>query len=145
MKCAEESLQLSTVRVLAERVLPRDGHFVQTDGDVTGTQVPTLDACSLWQMGRVGQLSRKWRTTLLCNTKWRVSGVSFEANESLRRTDGTRGGRFPLERGRRKRRAGKHQREKPWKDMPPRKGSQLPVSWKGILMRCWTLAKSRAR
>ena len=34
LECAEESLELSTVRVLAERVLLSDDHFVQTDGDM---------------------------------------------------------------------------------------------------------------
>ena len=77
LKCAEESLELSTVRVLVERVLPRDDHFVQTDGDVSGTQVQTTAACSLWQKGRVGPPSGKWRTKRLSNTKWQVSVVSY--------------------------------------------------------------------
>ena len=33
LECAEESLELSTVRTLAERVLPCDEHFVQTNGN----------------------------------------------------------------------------------------------------------------
>ena len=47
LECAEE------IRALAERVLPRDNHFLQTDGNVSGTQVPTTAACSLWHKGRV--------------------------------------------------------------------------------------------
>ena len=47
LECTEESSELSTVRTLAERVLPCDDHFVQT-------QVQTTEACSLWQKGRVG-------------------------------------------------------------------------------------------
>ena len=39
LECAEESLESSTFRTLAERVLLCDDHFVQTDGDVSGTQV----------------------------------------------------------------------------------------------------------
>ena len=71
--------------------LPRDDHFIQTDGNVSGTQVQTTDACSLQQKCRVEQPSRKWRTKRFCNTKWRVSVVSYEfAKEGPRRTDGTR-------------------------------------------------------
>ena len=33
LECAEESLELSTVRTLAERVLPCDEHFVQTNSN----------------------------------------------------------------------------------------------------------------
>ena len=81
----EESLELSTGRALAQRVLPRDDHFVQTDGNVSGTQLQSAAAWSLWQKGRVEQPSGKWRTKRLCNTKWRVSVVSHEvANEGLR-------------------------------------------------------------
>ena len=98
LTCAEESLELSTVRVLVERVVPRDDHFVQTNGDVSGTQGQTTAACSRWQKGRVERPSRKWR----------VSVVRYEvANVGLRRTDGTWGGRAPSERDGRKRRAGK--------------------------------------
>ena len=46
-----ESLELSTGRALAECVLSCNDHFVQTDGDVSGTQVRTTAACSLWQKG----------------------------------------------------------------------------------------------
>ena len=85
-----EPAKLSTIRLSAECVLRRDDHFVQTDGDVSGTQVQTTAE------GRVEQPSRKWRTKRFCNTKWRVSVVSYEvANEGLWRTDGTRGGRLP--------------------------------------------------
>ena len=74
LECAEESWELSTVRPLAERVLPQDDGFVQTDGDVSGTQVQTTAACSLWQKGRVGQRSREAadQTTL----QHQVAGVS---------------------------------------------------------------------
>ena len=102
----EELAELSTIRLSAECVLPRDDHFVQTDGNVSGTRVRTTAACSLWQKGRVEQPSRKWRTKRTCSTKWRVPVVSYEvANEGLRQTDGTRGGRAPSERGGRQRRA----------------------------------------
>ena len=128
LECAEESLELFAVRTLAKRVLPGDDHFVQTDGDVSGTQVQTTAACSPWQSGRVGP-PRKWRTKRFRKSKSWASVVSCEvvralnqraggwespsntsawsANEGLRRTDGTRRGRFPFERGRRKRRTGK--------------------------------------
>ena len=91
-----------------ERVLPRDNYFVQTQGNVSGTQGQTTAACSLWQKGRVEQPSRKWWTKRLRNTEWRVSGVSCEvANDGRQRTDGTRRGRSPSECGGRKGRAGK--------------------------------------
>ena len=45
--------KLYTVTALVERVLSCDEHFVQTDGDVSGTQVQISAACSLWQKGRV--------------------------------------------------------------------------------------------
>ena len=94
-ECVEES------RALAERVLPRADHFVPTDGNVAGTQGQTAAA------GSSEQPSRKWRTQRLGNTKWRVSEVSYELETTVRqRTDGTRRGRFPSERGGRKRRAG---------------------------------------
>ena len=35
LECAEESLELSTVRTFAERVLLSDEQFVQTDGDMS--------------------------------------------------------------------------------------------------------------
>ena len=100
--CAEES------RALAGRVLLRDDHFTRTDSNVSGTQVQTTAACSLWHKGRVEPPSRKWRTKRLFNTRWRVSGVSYEvAKDGRQRTDRTRGGCAPSERGGRKRRAGK--------------------------------------
>ena len=86
---------------------PRNDPFVQTGGSVSGTQVQTTAACSLWQKGRVEQPSRNQRTKRLCNTKRRVSVVSYEvANEGQRRTDETRRGRSPSERGGRERLAG---------------------------------------
>ena len=69
LECAEESLEFSTVRTLAERVLPCDDHFLQTDGDVSGSQVQMTAACSLWQKGRVGQPYWKWQTKRFCNIK----------------------------------------------------------------------------
>ena len=83
LECAEELAELSTIRMLAKCVLPSDDHFVQTDGNVSGTQVQTTAACSLWQKGRVEQPSRKWRTKRFCNTKWRVSVVSYEVAHAL--------------------------------------------------------------
>ena len=52
-----ESLELSTVQALAELVLPREDHFVQTDGDVSGTQMQTTAACSL-----CGKKGSSWAT-----------------------------------------------------------------------------------
>ena len=88
MECAEESLELSTVRVLAERVFVSDDQFVQRDGDMSGTQVQTTAACSLWEKGRVGQPSRKWQTKRFCNIKWRVSVVSYEVVHALNQRAG---------------------------------------------------------
>ena len=83
--CAEES------RALAGPVLLRDDHFTRIDSNVSGTQVQTTAACSLWHKGRVEPPSRKWRTKRLFNTKWRVSGVSYEvAKDGRQRTDRTR-------------------------------------------------------
>ena len=132
LKCAEES------RALAERVLPRDDHFIQTDGNVLGTQVQTTAACSLWQKGRVEPPSRKGRPQRRGNTKWLPSRVSCEiANEGLRRTGGTRRSHFPFERGGRQKRAGKT-------DWDPRRCLDFTFKiagwWKGILVR--TLANS---
>ena len=89
--------------------LPRDDHFVQTDGNESGTQVQTSAPCSLWHKGRVEPPSRKRRTKRLgWHTEWLVSGVRCEvANEGLRRTGGIRGIHFPFERGGLKKRAGK--------------------------------------
>ena len=101
--------KLSTVRALVERVLSCDEHFVQTDGNESGTQVQTAAACSLGQKGRVEPPSRKRRTQRLgWHTKWLVSGVTCKiANEGLRRTGGIRGIHFPSEIGGLKKRAGK--------------------------------------
>ena len=43
---------------------------------------------SLWQKGRVGQPSRKWRTQRLGNIKWRVSVVSYEVVHALNQRAG---------------------------------------------------------
>ena len=90
--------------------------------------------------------SRKWRTKRFGNIKWRVSAVSYKvvhtrnqreggweflnntsvwsANKGPWRADGRRGGYHPFNRGRRKKRVSKtFQRERPWKKMPPLKGS----------------------
>ena len=66
LEFAEESSELSTVRALAERDLPCDDHFVET-------QVQTTAASSLWQKGRVGQPSRRWRTKTILQHE--VAGV----------------------------------------------------------------------
>ena len=109
---AEKRPELFTVRMLVKCVLSWDDHFVQTDGDVSGTQVQTTAACSMRQQGRVEQSSRKRRTKRFGNITWRVSVVSYEvvyalnqrtgdwespsntsvwsATEGVRRTDGTR-------------------------------------------------------
>ena len=42
------------------------------------TDYTVFAPCSLWQKGRVEQLSRKWRTRRFGNFKWRVSAVSPE-------------------------------------------------------------------
>ena len=102
----------------------RYGWLVAVDQPLT---TRCLRHCSLWQKGRVEQPSRKWRTRRFGNIKWRVSAVSHEvvhvgnqraggweltsntslqsANEGLPRTDGTRRGHFPFDRGKRKKRA----------------------------------------
>ena len=106
-ECAEESLELSTFRALVERLLSCDEHFVQTDGNESGTQVQTAAACSLGHKGRVEPPSRKTKR-LGWHTKWLVSGVTCKiANEGLRRTGGIRGIHFPSEIGGLKKRAGK--------------------------------------
>ena len=93
-ECAEESLELSTVRALVDRVFAWDDHFVQTDGNESGTQVQITAPCSLRHKGRVEPPSRKRRTKRHGqHTEWLVSGVSCEvANEGLRRLSFERGG-----------------------------------------------------
>ena len=63
---------MSTIRLSAECVLPRDDHFIQTDGNMSGTQVQNTAACSLWQKGRVEQPEARellfdWRYFEICN------------------------------------------------------------------------------
>ena len=117
----EERTVLFTIRMLVKCVLSWDDHFVQTNGNVSGTQAPTTTACSLWQQGRVERSSRRRRAKRFGNIKWRVSVVGNEivhalnqraggwefpshpsiwpANEGLRRTQGIRRSRFPYKRG----------------------------------------------
>ena len=73
---AEQRAELFTIRMLVKYVLSWDDHFVQTDDNVSGTQVQTTAACSLWQKGRVEQSSRKRRTKRF--GKHQVAGVSCQ-------------------------------------------------------------------
>ena len=132
-------MALSTVRTLAERVLPCDDHFVQTDSDVSGTQVQTTAACSSWTT--IKEVADK---TI---SQHRVAGVSCQLRSCARaESEGRRFGNpqatrvfgqrmkvhgewteheevvVPSERGGRRRRTGRTfssfgQRERSWEDM----------------------------
>ena len=76
LECAEVLAGSSTYRRSVECMLSWDDYFVHTDSNVSGMQ--TTAVCSLWQRGRVGQSSRKWRTKRFCDIRWWVSVVSYE-------------------------------------------------------------------
>ena len=104
----------------------RDRWLVAVDQHTDNT---AFAPCSLWQKGRVERSLRRRRTKRFGNIKWQVSAVSHEvvhvgnltaggwefpsntsvrsANEGLWRTEGTRRGHFPFDRGKRKKRAAK--------------------------------------
>ena len=83
LEVAEERAELFTTRVLVKCALSWEDHLVQTDGNVSGTQVQTAAAYSVWQKGRVEQSSRKRRTKRFGNIKWLVSVVSCEVVYAL--------------------------------------------------------------
>ena len=72
LECAGKLAEMFTIRTSVKCVLSWDDHFVQTDGNVSGTQVQMTAADSRWQKGRVDQSSRKWRRNRLGSIKWQV-------------------------------------------------------------------------
>ena len=120
LECAEESLELSTVRTLAEGVLPWNEHFVEKNGRNSGANDSGLLSVakgSSWTTimevadktivrRQVAGVSCRLRVVHALNQRARgwesPSNTSvWSANEGLRGTDGTRGGRFPIARARR--------------------------------------------
>ena len=75
LECARELAEMFSIRTLVESW---DDHFVQTDGNVSGTQVQMTAAGHRWQKGRVDQSSRKWRTRRLGSIKLWVSVVNYK-------------------------------------------------------------------